>query len=43
MAIDCDRLFKMIKELIESKFYGELLIKLEAGNVVILKKTESIK
>ncbi len=43
MAINYDKLIKMIQELIESKFYGELLIKIEAGNVVILKKTESIK
>ncbi len=41
--ISYDKLIKMLQELIQSKFYGELLIKLEAGNVVIMKKTESIK
>ena len=41
--INYDKLIKMIQELIEGKFFGELLIKFESGNVVILKKTESIK
>jgi len=32
----------MIKELIESKFYGELLLKWEAGNIQLIRKTETI-
>ena len=38
-----DNLFKLIKELIENKFYGSIEIKMEAGKIVIVKKTESIK
>jgi len=38
-----DNLFKLIKELIEKKFYGSIEIKMEAGKIVIVKKTESIK
>jgi hypothetical protein len=38
-----DKLFKLIKELIDKKFYGSLLVKFEAGNIVIVKKEESIK
>lgn len=38
-----DKLFTIIKDLVSKKFYGELLIKLEAGNIVIVRKTENIK
>jgi hypothetical protein len=38
-----ERLFKLIRELIENRFYGELVIKFEAGKITICKKTESIK
>ena len=38
-----EKLFDLIKKLIYNKFYGELVIKFESGNVVIIKKTESIK
>jgi len=38
-----DKLFAIIKELIKSKFYGQLLIKMESGNIVIVQKTENIK
>ena len=41
MAINCDRLFKMIQELIEKKFYGNIELRFEAGNIVSLKKTET--
>jgi len=34
---------KILKELEENKFYGELLLKYESGKVVLIKKTESIK
>jgi len=33
----------MIEEMITGRFYGSLLIKFEAGNIVHLKKEESIK
>ncbi len=38
-----DTLINIIKEMNETKFYGELLIKFESGKVIIVKKTESIK
>jgi hypothetical protein len=38
-----DKLIAIIRELIANKFYGELLIKIEAGNIVIVRKTENIK
>ncbi|WP_188020318.1 hypothetical protein [Deferribacter autotrophicus] len=38
-----NELYKMLKELFESNFYGALEIKFEAGKVTIVKKTESIK
>jgi hypothetical protein len=38
-----EELFTLIKELISKKFYGELLIRFEAGKIMLLRKTESIK
>jgi hypothetical protein len=38
-----EELIALISNLKTSKFYGELLIKFEAGNIVMCKKTESIK
>jgi len=38
-----EKLALMIKELTENKFYGEILIKFEAGKIIICKKTECIK
>ena len=38
-----DKLFKLIKTLIESKFYGTIEIKLEAGNITLVRKVENIK
>jgi hypothetical protein len=38
-----ETLITIIKDLIEKRFYGELVIKMEAGKIVIVKKTESIK
>lgn len=38
-----EELVKLIKELMDRKFFGELLIKFESGKVVVCKKTESIK
>lgn len=37
------KLFKLIQDLIESSFYGQLVIKFEAGKIVHCQKTESIK
>lgn len=34
---------ELLGRLKESKFYGEVLVKMEAGKVVIIKKTENIK
>ncbi len=38
-----DKLFKLIKELTENKWYGSLEIKMEAGHIVVIRKTESLK
>lgn len=38
-----DALIKLLKELVEKKFFGEVVIKFESGRIVIIKKTESIK
>ena len=38
-----ERLIELIKDLIARKFYGELVLKFEAGVIVQCKKTESIK
>jgi hypothetical protein len=38
-----EKLFQLIKELITKKFYGEVVIKFEAGKIVCCKKTESVK
>ncbi len=38
-----ERLVELIKDLITRKFYGELVLKFEAGVIVQCKKTESIK
>lgn len=37
------RLIELIWTLIQTQFYGELLIKFENGKIVLVKKTESIK
>lgn len=36
-------LVTILRELVTSKFYGEVLIKFEKGEVTILRKTENIK
>ncbi len=33
----------LIKELIDRKFYGNIQVNFENGNIVVIKKTESIK
>lgn len=37
------KLLDLLKALADDRFFGEVLIKLEAGKVVIIRKTESIK
>lgn len=43
MNAKIEALKKMIDDLAFDCFYGEILIKFEAGNIVIVKRTESIK
>ena len=38
-----EKLVKLLKDLMDRKFYGAVEIKFEAGNIVIIRKTESIK
>lgn len=38
-----DKLIALLKVLVEGRFYGSVEIKFEAGKIVIIKKTESIK
>ena len=38
-----DKLVKLIKELIDLKFYGAVEIKFESGTITIVRKTETIK
>jgi hypothetical protein len=37
------QLTKILEDLTINKFYGSVEVKLEAGKIVIIKKTESIK
>jgi len=37
------KLIELIRDLTDNRFYGELVIRFEAGKIVICKKTESIK
>lgn len=37
------KLVSLLNSLIESRFFGELLIKFEAGKIVLLRKIENIK
>jgi len=37
------KLFDLIRELKDNRFYGELVIRFEAGKIVVCRKTESIK
>ena len=37
------KLFDILKDLVHNAFYGEVVIKMEAGKIVVIKKTESIK
>jgi len=40
---ELQKLFEHIKELEQNKFYGSIEIKMEAGKIVIVKETKSIK
>ena len=37
------KLFDLIKALAEKKFYGKIEIAMEAGKIVLIRKTETIK
>ena len=37
------KLFDLLKELYHNGFFGEVVIKVENGNIVLVRKTESIK
>ena len=43
MALTDQALSEILRELEHSRFFGSLEIKFEAGRVVLLRKTESIK
>jgi hypothetical protein len=38
-----EEVFLLLQQLARSKFYGSLVLKLEAGKVVLLRKEETIK
>lgn len=38
-----DRLITLLKDLVNKHFYGEVLIKFEAGRIVLIKKVENMK
>jgi hypothetical protein len=38
-----DKIIALIRDFIESKLYGSIEIKFEAGKIVNVKKTESVK
>jgi fatty acid-binding protein DegV len=38
-----DKVISIMKAFIVNKLYGELIIKFEAGNIVLIRKTENIK
>ena len=42
-AVSTNVLQETIQELARQRFYGSLEVKLEAGRVVLLRKTETIK
>jgi hypothetical protein len=37
------KLFDLIKKLMDAKFYGTVEVKFEAGNIVLVRKSETIK
>jgi hypothetical protein len=38
-----NELIALLKKLVDLKFYGEVLIKFEAGHIALVVKTEKIK
>jgi hypothetical protein len=38
-----EKLFKLIKSLIDTRFYGTIEIHLELGKITYIRKTETIK
>ncbi len=43
MKSQLTKLYEMLREILDSGFYGSLEVKFEAGKVTIIRKTESIK
>ena len=43
MKSQLTKLYEMLREILDSGFYGSLEVKFEAGRVTIIRKTESIK
>lgn len=37
------KLVELFKQVIESKFYGTVEVKFEAGSIVLVRKSETIK
>ena len=38
-----DALLTLVRAIMDRRFYGEVLVKFEAGRIVIVKQTESVK
>ena len=43
MTRTLEELARMMENLAARKFYGEIVVKFEAGNIVVVFQTESIK
>ncbi len=43
MKSQLTKLYEMLREILDSDFYGSLEVKFEGGRVTIIRKTESIK
>lgn len=37
------RLYDLLKQLVDSRYFGTVIVKMESGNIVQVKKEESIK
>ena len=38
-----EKVLSLLKQLIEGRYYADILIKIEAGRIVLIEKTEKIK
>lgn len=43
MFIDIDKLIKLVKALTSARFHGRIILSFEAGNIVHIKKEETLK